>query len=69
MKKFKDLNACIAELNALRAGSDIRLEQKRNVEAAIEQLRRLRRKPHPESAEVYRCVREVASRLIMAFLK
>ena len=69
MKQFKDLNACIADLETLRAGSDIGPEQKRNVEAAIEQLRRLRRKPHPKSAEVYRCVREVASRLIMAFLK
>lgn len=69
MKQFKDLNACIAELEALCARGDIKPEQKRNVEAAIEQLRRLRRKPHAKTVDVYRCVREVSSRLIMAFLK
>jgi len=69
MKQFKDLNACIAELEALCAGSDVRPEQKRNVEAAIEQLRCLRRKPHARTVDVYRCVREVANRLIKAFLK
>lgn len=60
MKKFKNLNASIADLKALCAGSD---------EAAIEQLRRLRRKPHAKTVEVYRCVREVARLLIMAFMK
>ena len=69
MRQFKDLNACIGDLEALRAGSDIGPEQKRNVEAAIEQLRRLRRKPNPKPVEVYRCIREVASQLVMAFLK
>jgi DNA repair ATPase RecN len=69
MKKFKNLNACIADLKALCAGSDVRPEQKRHVEAAIEQLRRLRRKPRAKAVEVHRCVREVASRLIMAFSK
>jgi len=69
MKQFKDLNACIAALQALHAGSDIGPEQKKNVEAAIERLRRLRRKPHAKMADVYHCVREVADQLITAFLK
>jgi hypothetical protein len=69
MKQFKELNACIADLQAVRVGSDIRPEQKKNVEAAIEQLRRLRRKPHAKTDEVYRCVREIVDRLIEAFLK
>jgi len=69
MQKFKDLNACIAELQALQSRSDIGPEQKKNVEAAIEQLRRLRRKPHAKPVDVYRCVREIAKRLLEAFLK
>jgi len=69
VKQFKDLNACIAQLRALRAGSDIRPDQVKDVDAAIEQLRRLRRKPDAKITEVYGCVREVAERLIEAFLK
>jgi len=69
MKQFKDVNACIAELQALHARSDIGPEQKKDVEAAIEHLRRLRRKPNASMPDVFRCVREVASRLIKAFMK
>jgi len=69
VKQFKDLNACIAQLQALCAGSDIKPEQKKNVEAAIERLRRLRRKPDARMADVYASVREIADRLISAFLR
>lgn len=69
MQKFKDINACIADLEAVQARSDIGPEQKKNVEAAIEQLRRLRRKPHAKTSDVFRCVREIAERLLKAFLK
>jgi DNA repair ATPase RecN len=69
VKQFKDLNACIAQLQALCAGSDIKPEQKKNVEAAIERLRRLRRKPDAKMIDVYSSVREIADRLISAFLR
>lgn len=69
MQKFKDINACIADLHAVHARSDIGPEQKKNVEAAIEQLKRLRRKPHAKTVDVYRCVREIAARLLKAFVK
>ncbi len=69
MKQFKDINACIADLQAVRARSDIGPEQRKNVEEAIEQLRHLRRKPHAKTVEVYRCVRTIAKRLLEAFLK
>lgn len=69
MKQFKDVNACIADLRALLARSDIGPEQRKDVEAAIEHLRRLRRKPDATMVDVYRCVRGVASRLIKAFVK
>jgi DNA repair ATPase RecN len=68
VKQFKDVNACIAQLRALQAGSDIGPEQKKDVEAAIERLRRLRRKPDATMPEVYRCIREIAERLVKAFL-
>ena len=69
VKQFKDLNACIADLSALRARSDIGPDQKKDVEAAIEQLRRLRRKPDAKTPYVYSCIREIAERLIKAFMK
>jgi hypothetical protein len=69
VKQFKDLNACIADLKALQAGSDIGPDQKKDVEAAIDELRRLRRKPDAKMTDVYRCVRDIAARLIKAFLK
>ena len=68
MKDFKDLYASIASLRAVLARGDIDQEQKQNVEQAIEQLKRLRRKPHRKLTEVYRCVREITERLIRAFM-
>jgi len=69
VQQFKDINACIAQLKALCAGSDIRPEQKKHVEAAIERARRLRRKPDAKMTDVYRCVRDIADLLIEAFLR
>ncbi|MBI4441769.1 MAG: hypothetical protein HY649_00180 [Acidobacteria bacterium] len=69
MRKTKELNACIAELQALLAGSNIRPEQRKDVEAAIEQLKGLRRKPDVRRDKLNRCVREVVERLIRAFFK
>jgi len=67
VKQFKDLNACIAVFQALLAGNDIRPEQKKDVEAALAELRRLRRKQ--DAAIVYRSVRHIAERLVSAFFK
>lgn len=67
VKQFKELNACIAQLRALHAGNDIGPEQKKDVEAAIERLKRLRRKPDAKMPEAFNCIREVADRLIKAF--
>lgn len=69
VKQFKELNACIAQLRALQAGDDIGPEQKKDVEAAIERLRRLRRKPDAKMPYVYHCIRDIADRLIKAFMK
>jgi hypothetical protein len=69
MKKFRDLNACIADLEAVLGRDDIKSQQKKDVEAAIEEIKRLRRKPIRTRPEVFRAVREIAERLIRAFIK
>ena len=69
MRKARDLNACIAELQAIHGRDDIDPEQKRDVEVAIEEIKRLKRKSHPSRAEVHQSVREVAARLIHAFVR
>lgn len=69
MKRFKDLEACIALLRALQARSDVEPEQKRNVEVAINEAKRLRRKRDVDSIDVYACVRKITENLLSAFLK
>ena len=67
MKQYKELNASIAALRALLAGSDIRPVQRKDVEEAIKEMQRLRRKPHAAMPDVYRSVRVIADRLVKAF--
>ena len=67
MKRFKDLEACIASLKALQTQGDIEPEQKREIEAAITEARRLRRKQDADSCDVYACVRKITECLLTAF--
>jgi len=69
MKKNKDVNATIAELESLVARSDVSPDQKKHVEKALEELKRLRRKPKFTQEDVFRCVRKVAESLLDAFRK
>lgn len=69
MKQFKDVNVVIAQLTALIARDDVDSDQERHVEGAINSLRRLKRNPHLDQADVLACVREVAERLLDAFKK
>jgi hypothetical protein len=69
MKRFKDLEACIARLKALQTQGDIEPEQRREIEAAITEARRLRRKRYADSCDVYACVRKITESLLNAFLK
>ena len=68
MKKVRDLEAVLAQLRALAARSDIEPRQKQLVEQAIETLKWFRRIKTPDKAEIFRCVREVAEKLLDAFL-
>lgn len=67
--KYRDLNACIAVLQAIQRRDDTEPEQRKNIEVAIERLRVLRRLDHPSRAEVFRHIREITERIIKAFLK
>jgi hypothetical protein len=67
MKASKDLRAITAELTALVARGDVDPEQKKHVNAALEELRRYRRKRNPTRADIFACVRSVAESLLNAF--
>jgi hypothetical protein len=69
MARFKDINACIALLQALHAGNDIEPKQKKNVEAAIVEAKRLRRKRTADGKEAHRCVRRITENLLKAFMR
>lgn len=69
MKQFKDLNASIALLRALLAADDVEPEQKKEVERALGEVRKLRRKPQLTQADVFSCVRNVTESLVRAFLR
>jgi len=69
MNQSKDLNAVNAQLRALIARDDVGPEQKKYVEMAMNEIKRLRRKPHITQADVYSCVRRVAENLLNAFYK
>jgi hypothetical protein len=69
MRQSKDLNAINAQLKALIARGDVGPDQKKHVEVALNELKRLRRRPDATRAEVFFCVRRVAESLLNAFYK
>jgi DNA repair ATPase RecN len=68
MQHFKDIDVCIAELQALLTRGDIEPEQKRYVEDAIREAKKLRRKRAEQPSDVYKGVRRIARSLVNAFL-
>jgi hypothetical protein len=69
MRKIKELTVCIAQLEAVLTGNDVRPEQRKDVQRAIERMKQLRRIPHPTQREVLRAVREITEALLSAFQK
>lgn len=69
MRKIRELDACIAALQAVLAGSDVGSEQQKNIKRAMEHIKRIRRLPHPSQKEVFCAVREITDALLRAFLK
>ncbi len=69
MRKLRELNACISLLEAVQEGNDLGPEQHKEIKRAMEQLKQLRRLPHPTQREVFCVVREITEALLRAFLK
>ncbi len=69
MRKSKDLNACIAILEAVQSGNDVTPEQKQAIEDVIGEVRKIRRKPNPKRYEIDQSVRKIAETLIEAFMR
>jgi hypothetical protein len=67
VNKSKDLSAITAQLRALIARDDVGPDQKKHVEVALNEIKRLRRRPHVTQRDVYFCVRRVAESLLNAF--
>jgi hypothetical protein len=69
MRKSKDLNACIAILEAVQSGNDVTPEQKQAIEEVIGEVRKIRRKQNPKRNEIHESVRNIAEKLIRAFMR
>lgn len=69
MNQNKDLSAINGELKSLLARDDVGSEQKKYIEMAMNEIKRLRRRPHITQREVYFCVRRVAESLLSAFYR
>ena len=67
MKKQKDLNACIALLESLQGRGSAEPEQRQAVGYAIDELKRIRRKPNLERHELHESIRNIVEKLVRAF--
>jgi hypothetical protein len=68
MNSSRDLRACISLLREVQSGGDVNSERKQAVEKAIDEIKRIGRKPNPTKHEVYDSVRAITEALIRAFL-
>ena len=68
VRKVRELNACIASLEAVQARNDVEPEQKECIKLAINELRKLRRNPHARMDKVLASVRTIAEALVKASL-
>lgn len=69
MRKIKDLDACVAVLQAKQRRNDIEPQQKKDIEGAINAIKALRRLDHPSRPQMAHCVREIVDRIVKAFFK
>jgi hypothetical protein len=60
----KNLKFCMDELRSLQNRSGLEPEQRSQLERAMEELRRLWRKPNLSRREIYRAVRLVAEAVL-----
>ena len=69
MKHSKDLQFCDDQLRSLQNRDGLEPEQRRSLEKAQEELKRLRRNPNPTREQVFRVVRRVAEAIVQNFLR
>ena len=69
MKRIKDVQFCVEQLRSMLNRGGLGPEQKSALEAALEELKELRRNANPRKQDVYRVVRKVAEVLIKYFTK
>jgi hypothetical protein len=69
MRKLKDLRACISLLEELQDGGSVEPEQKQDVEYAVCELKRIRRKPNLKQHELHESIRTIVETLVRAFRK
>ncbi len=69
MKRNKDVQFCIEQLSSMLNRGGLEPEQKSGLEAALGELKRLRRNANPGKHDAYRVVRKVAEVLVRYFTK
>ena len=67
MKKYKDLNTCISVLESLQGRGGANPEQRQAVGQAIDELKRIRRKPNLKRHELHESIRKLVEKLVQAF--
>ncbi len=69
MKRDKNLQFCMDELQFMQSRDGLGSEQRSALEKAEGELRRLWRKPNPNRREIFRVVRKVAEAIIKHFVR
>jgi hypothetical protein len=68
MKKNKDVQFCLDELQSLQKRDGLDPGQRSALENAKNALKELRRIPHPNRGEIFKVVRKVAEAIIKNFV-
>jgi hypothetical protein len=68
MKKNKDLQFCLDQLQSMQNRDGLGPEQRSALQNAKNEMGRLRRKAHPKRGEIFKVVREVAEAIIKNFV-
>jgi hypothetical protein len=69
MRKLKDLKSCISLLEGMQGRGSVDPEQKQAVEYAVDELKRIRRKPNLKQHELHKSIRTMVEALVRAFTK
>lgn len=68
MKKNRDLQFCLDQLQSMQSRDGLEPEQRSALENAKNEIKRLRRKAHPTRGEIFNAVREVVEAIIKNFV-